>query len=513
VLIAHGNGDRVNRIADACSERGIRCRVVPHGAAALETALAEVPEVLVVQRDLPLIDGEKLGEILHANPRTQSVRLLFLGDRGGETEPPEADLRVLGSSAPPEDVAESVRALLDEREKDHRTGEEAGEEPAGGVEGVLAQLPLTDLLQLFHVSRKTGVVELERRDGRGHGENGRVLISGGEVIHAVVGAVEGEKALFRLIAWERGSFAFRPEPVFAEPTIETPTLALLREGRRQVEEWERLAVRLPPLDAHVTLKIQSASLPNVIHPLTQEVLLVLEHHSRVRDVVDRCSYPDYQVLRMLHTLIRRGMLSLRRDVPGPKGGPSRAGLFSPNQASRLREWLNFEGPRGAKRADAKLVVASSSPEACREFARVMIRLPGVELSDTAGELPVDEIASLGRIAVDTEVGIEFIQVPVADRFQPLWPIAAQGALGVLLLLAGPLSVAVGVLDRIAAEIRNLPRSRVFHLLLLEKGQGVAPEALRENISLLDETSLFLIPQENDGKAGILLREMFGRILP
>jgi hypothetical protein len=515
VLIAHGNGDRGNRIADACSQRGIQCHVVPHGAAALETALAEVPEVLVVQRDLPLIDGEKLGAILHANPRTQSVRLLFLGDRAGETGPPEAALQMLDSSAPPEDVAESARALLDEREKAHQTGEAAGEEPAGGVKGVLAQLPLTDLLQLFHVSRKTGVVELERRDGRGHSENGRVLISGGEVIHAVVGAVEGEKALFRLIAWERGSFAFRPEPVFAEPTIETSTLALLREGRRQVEEWERLAVRLPPMDAHVTLKIQSASLPNVIHPLTQEVLLVLEHYSRVRDVVDRCSYPDYQVLRMLHTLIRRGMLSLRRDVPGPRGAPPRAGLFSPNQASRLREWLNFEGPRGAKRADAKLVMASASPEAGREFVRVMSRLPGVELSDAAtqGELPADEVVSLGRIAVDTEVGIEFVQVPVADRFQPFWPVAGQGALGVLLLLAGPLSVAVGALDRIAAEMRNLPRSRVFHLLLLEKGQGVAPEALRENISLLDDTSLFLIPQENDGKAGILLREMFGRILP
>jgi hypothetical protein len=515
VLIAHGNGDLGGRIADACSERGIRCRVVPHGAAALETALAEVPEVLVLERDLPLIDGEKLGAILHTNPRTQSVQLLFLGDRGGKAETRPDNVQVLGLSAPPEDVAESVRALLDERDKAQRTDREVDEETGGGVEGVLAELPLADLLQLFHVSCKTGVVELERRDGRRHRENGRVLVSRGNAIHAVVGAVEGEKALFRLIAWDRGTFAFRPEPVFAEPTIKTPTLALLREGRRQMEEWKRLAVRLPPLDAHVTLKIQSASLPNVIHPLTQEVLLILEHHSRVRDVVDRCSYPDYQVLRMLHTLIRRGMLSLRRDVPGPKGMPSRAGLFSPNQASRLRGWLNFDGPRGSRPADAKLVVASSSPEACREFARVMSSLPGVEFSDAvmAGEIPVDEIASLGRIAVDTEVGIEFIQAPVADRFQPLWPIAGQGALGVLLLLAGPLSVAVDAIHRIAAEMRKLPRSRIFHLLLLEKGQGVAPEALRENIALLDETSLFLIPQENDGKAGILLREMFGRILP
>jgi len=513
VLIADGNGARGDGIAAACSERGIPCQVVPHGAAALETALAEVPEILLVQRDLPLIDGQKLGEILRTNPRTQSVRLIFLGDRSDEIETPEPGVQVLGPSVPPEDVAESVRALLEEKTK--APGEEAGEETGGGVEGELAQLPLTDLLQLFHVSHKTGVVALERQNRSGHSDNGRVLVSGGDVIHAVVGTVEGEKALFRMITWKRGSFSFRPEPVIAERTIKTPTLVLLREGRRQAEEWARLAARMPPMDAHATLKIQSASLPNVIHPLTQEVLLVLENYSRIREVVDRCSYPDYHVLRMLHTLIRRGMLSLRRDVPGPKGAPSRAGLFSPNQASRLRQWLRFEGPHGPRPVDAKLVVASSSPEACREFARVMGRLPGVDLSGaaTVGEVPVDEIASLGRIAVDTEVGIEFVQVPVADRFQPLWTVAADGAVGVLLLLAGPLSLAVDSLQRIAAEMRELPRSRLFHLLLLEKGQGVEPEALRENISLLDDTSLFLIPQENDGKAGILLREMFGRILP
>ncbi|MBW2289081.1 MAG: DUF4388 domain-containing protein [Deltaproteobacteria bacterium] len=513
VLIADGNGARGSRIAEACESLGLASRVVSHGAAALETALAEVPAVLVVECDLPLIDGKKLGEILHANPRTQSIRLLFLGDRSAEAIP-AGEAPVLGPSAPPEDIAESVRAMLDE----HGEGEpevEAEEDSTGAIEGQLAQLPLTDLLQLFHVSRKTGIVSLLRRNYRGEEESGLVLVSGGEVLQAEAGAVHGEKALFRLIGWDRGSFSFRPQPVVVEDRIQTPTLSLLREGRRQIEEWERLARHMPPMDAHVTLKIQTASLPNVIHPLTQEVLLVLEHYSRIRDVVDHCAHPDYQVLRMLHTLIRRGMLSLRRDVPGPTGAPSQAGLFSPSQASRLHEWLQRDGSSGARSSDAKLVVAFSSSDACREFGRVVGRLPGVTLNETtkAGEVPPDLVASLGRIAVDNETGIEFVQVPVGERFAPLWPTAAHGAVAVLLLLAGPLSVAMRSIGQIADAMRALPRSRVFHLLLLEKGQGIAPEALRENISLLDDTSLFLVPLENEGKAGILLREMFGRILP
>jgi CheY-like chemotaxis protein len=516
VLIADGNGARGTAIAAACGELGIASKVVPHGAAALETALSELPAVLVVDRELPLIDAEQLADILRANPRTQSVRMIFLGFRAGAGKRAEKGVQALGASVPPADVAESVRALLEERQQIAPAEASAAVEATGGVEGELAQLPLTDLLQLFHVSRKTGAVKLTHRD-RGKSEKGRVLLSGGDVIHAEVGPIAGEKALFRMIGWERGSFVFRPERVAIEPSVKTPTLVLLREGRRQLEEWERLAPQLPPMDAYATLKIQGASLPNVIHPLTQEVLMVLESYSQIRDVVDHCSYPDYQVLRILHTLNRRGMLSLRRDVPGPSGSSARTGLFSPNQAARLREWLQGHGATEVPMRDAKLVVAASSPgrESCREFARVIGRLPGVELAPrvAAGEVPSDELTCLGRIAVDGELGIEFVQVPVNSRFQPLWPIAADGALGILLLLTGPLSQAAESIRRIAGEFRLLPRSRVFYLMLLEKGARVTPEDLRENISLLDETSLFLVPQENDGKAGILLREMFGRIIP
>ena len=161
------------------------------------------------------------------------------------------------------------------------------------------------------------------------------------------------------------------------------------------------------------------------------------------------------------------------------------------------------------------MLTSSRGEAVREFARVMCRLPGVQLDDAAisGDVPRDVIASLGRIAVDDAVGLEFVQAPVGASARPLWPLAAHGSLAVLMLLAGPLTQAVDVVQHVTAELRRVPRARLFHLLLLEKGQGLSPETVRENISLLDESSLFLVPCENESEAGILLREMFGRILP
>jgi hypothetical protein len=66
-----------------------------------------------------------------------------------------------------------------------------------------------------------------------------------------------------------------------------------------------------------------------------------------------------------------------------------------------------------------------------------------------------------------------------------------------------------VADALAAR----PGARLFHVWLLDKGERVAADELRQHLSLVDAGSLFLVPRENPEKATVLLREMFGRILP
>jgi hypothetical protein len=306
--------------------------------------------------------------------------------------------------------------------------------------------------------------------------------------------------------------------------MEKPTRALLRDGVRQVEAWSRRAVNLPPMDAHVHLKIQRASLPIVIHPLTQEVLLVLEAYSRVSDVVDHCEFPDYQVLRTLHTLIDRGMVELRHE-PVTAQPSSTKGLVSRPRCDRLREWLGVDpATSGAEQGVgdeqhsgdmrfAKLLVVAADTAAIDEFRRLIEGLPGMTLADRPEAGGVEDLGPMAHLALDSSVGIEMVRVPTDPRVAPLWPLAGHGALGILFLLSGSVADAVETVQPVAEVLRRLPRARIFHLLLLEKGTGVEPDALRENLSLFDDSSLFLIPTENKGTAEVLLREMFVRILP
>jgi hypothetical protein len=160
-------------------------------------------------------------------------------------------------------------------------------------------------------------------------------------------------------------------------------------------------------------------------------------------------------------------------------------------------------------------VVASDAAGTRDFVRLLARLPGVEIDPrfTTGSYSADDLTNLGRITVEGELGIELLHVPIAARMAPLWPVTAHGALGALFLLAGPASRAVECVRPTLEALRRLPRARTFSLLLLEKGERGLPEEVRENLSLLDQGSLFLIPLESVEKASGLLREMLQRVLP
>lgn len=513
VLIADGNRARAKRIGEACAARGFVTTFALHGAAALEAALADVPDAVIAPVDLGLIDAQKLAEILRANPRAQGVRFLFLGrvperERGAsyfdEVMPPSTDA---------EEVALRIEALLAQRERIDSAFRDA--EVDRELQGRLSQIPLTDLLQLFHMNRRSGTIELARRESGVREERGTIWVRDGNLIQAAVGSVEGEKALFRLLAWRDGTFSFTPNRVHLTPRILTPTRAVLMEGMRQLDEWDRLRANLPPMDGRVLLRVASGELPSGVHPMTQEVLLLLELYDRVGDVVDHSVHPDYQVLRTLQTLAERGMLEIRQEARAPLVEAPAEGFFSAAQIRRLREWLQAGRPRGAESLEAKLLLFSPDESATRDFARLLAEIPGMRLAEAVrqGRLSAEDLVPIGRITLDPGLAICVLHVPADRRFAPIWPVAANRALGCLLLLRGAERAAEERVAPLAEALRRIPRTRLFHLLLLQKGERLVPEEVQERMARLGDASLFLVPLEAGKDGASLLRTLLGRVIP
>src|SRR5262245_52457699 len=376
VLIADSDVSRAERLARACESQGLGARVAVHGAAALEQALAVQPAALVVEIDLPLIDGPRLAEILRANPRTAQTAVLFIANHPSADGDPR-DTRVLPGHADPETIARFVGGILEKRRAERARDGDTDTGDAGAMEGSLGPLSAAELLELFHMNLQTGQLELVRGRGRGR-QRGAIGLREGQVVFAQVGSVQGEKAFLRLIGWDRGRFSFRPGPAPADVNIDRPTRALLREGLRQRAEWQRLSTELRPRGARARLRVSRASLPAILHPLTQEVLMTLEITDRIDEVLDRCSFPDYQVLGTLSTLVRRGLVELRRG-PGPGSGRH---TLSASAAARLRDRLVATGTSG-ELADAKVLVVASSDAALRAFCSVLERASGAAIAAVA----------------------------------------------------------------------------------------------------------------------------------
>ena len=502
VLIADSFADRSDRVAAACRARGIAAHRVSHGAAALEFALAKRPAAMLAQHALPLIEGPRLAEILLANPHTRDMRVLILDDAVEQGEG-DAQGRVVPGAADPETIAHFLGALLERRSRQQGPLPD-GASPA--IEGNLAQLALGELIELFHVNRKSGTIEL-RQDGGHDADRGEIHLHEGDVVHAAVGEVVGEKALFRLLRWRRGHFAFREGDSDVPRGIERATGTLLREAERHAKEFARLGDDLPSERDRVFLKVPRSSLPNLLHPVTQEVLLVLELSDRVGEVVDRCSHPDFQVLRTLQTLVRRGMVEIASESAG--GERARAGLFAPAVAARLRDWLDRGRPRDAQPVDAKLPVWYATTEGLAALTEQLGRLPGVQVRRAAG----GGVQARVRVPLDHEVAIEVLAVPCQPRYAPIWPLCTHGALAGLFVHTGSLEQSVEALRPAIEVTQRDPRFRVFHLLIGDKSEARA-EALGERLGLLDdERSVLALSVDRPDVAGGALRELLARLLP
>lgn len=514
VLIADGNTGRGQRLAAACERAGVPCKTGPHGAAALEMALRERPGLVVAQVDLPLVDATKLAEILRANPRTRRSRFLFLGN-----DDDRARLGAPGDLQLPADTETDaiVRTIEDLIGRQGRL--DAVDQAAGSgqpVEGDLALVGLPDLLSLFQVNRVSGRMRIQSAGDETRAP-GFILIREGDVLQVECGAASNEKALFRLFTWRQGRFRFEPGPVEEPAFIATSTRMLLQEGMRQIEEWDRLSTKLPSLDSRVHMRVASGELPNIVHPLTQEVLLLLELYSTVREVVDHCSFPDYQVLRTLQTLSEREIIELDR-MPIPPNGPHEGGeveFLNQAQIRRLREWSEIgTGPQDELPA-AKLLVVGSDAAALPDFARLFGGLPGATLTPAmrAGSVGSEDLAPIGSITLEGDVRLELIHVPCSETFAPIWPLAGHRALGTLFLLNGRVADAAERVADMCEVLSQMPRPRTFHVMLLRKGERVSPDELRENLTLIDDASLFLLPLESDKSPAALLRGLFSRIVP
>ena len=101
----------------------------------------------------------------------------------------------------------------------------------GGFSAAFDGFSFVDLLEALGHGRKTVRLELSSGDG----ERGIIFLIKGQMVHASAGEDQGERAVYRIIAWEDPrKFTVKKEQDFPEPNIEASNEAIIKEGTRRL---------------------------------------------------------------------------------------------------------------------------------------------------------------------------------------------------------------------------------------------------------------------------------------
>jgi hypothetical protein len=140
-----------------------------------------------------------------------------------------------------------------------------------GIEGNLRDMSLPNLVQILCLEQRQVGLTLKRQS-----ESGAIYFDCGDIVHATVGALEGEDAVYQMLSWPEGSFRVGDELTAPRRTINARWDQLMMEGARRLDEFERDRTTAPA-PKHLTAQ-------DVAHDsqLENEIIMLLSSLEQAR---------------------------------------------------------------------------------------------------------------------------------------------------------------------------------------------------------------------------------------
>jgi hypothetical protein len=177
-------------------------------------------------------------------------------------------------------------------------------------QGSLKELPLPDIIQLVSVSGKTGVFSLRRNSDNA----GEIYLRGGQIVHAQVGDLQGEEAMYELAIWPEGDFVFTPGQETEVTTIQKSNTNLLMEAARRIDEWQILSKRIPSTRL-VPVFTQHATTTSVsLTPQEWALICKIDERRTIEEIAVGLDMSAFDTCKLLFGLLTSGLVALNEDL-------------------------------------------------------------------------------------------------------------------------------------------------------------------------------------------------------
>ncbi|MEZ4271489.1 MAG: DUF4388 domain-containing protein [Myxococcota bacterium] len=207
------------------------------------------------------------------------------------------------------DVADMVMAPVTDRQSrlDMMQDIASRSLETSSMSGKLEDVPLPDLLQLFAVNRKSGVLTIE------DDQEGRIFLKLGQLVYATIGPQQMPnpmKAICRMLNWKSGSFRLEEHrgPEDFPKTFEHSTESILMEAMRQQDEFQRLIGSMPALDTKFMLCVPLMPKLSVLDKDRLDIVQAAVNFGNFQRILDGADQTDFEILTHLRQLMRDGYI-------------------------------------------------------------------------------------------------------------------------------------------------------------------------------------------------------------
>jgi CheY-like chemotaxis protein len=205
------------------------------GADALIKAIDEKPDLIVADYNMPGVDGLQLLQKIKSRPNTAGIPVILMAAKSDVNEKlkPVQDTveEFLDKPFFIREAAAKIKKVVDKIALEKMAREAPGDSV---LRGSLAQMNVLDLLQSLDMGRKTCALTLSN-----NGDNCKMFFTDGQINHAQYGALKGDEAVYKVLAWTEGNFEIDFKGSSAEQTTTQSTQGLLLEGLRLLDEQNR----------------------------------------------------------------------------------------------------------------------------------------------------------------------------------------------------------------------------------------------------------------------------------
>lgn len=184
-------------------------------------------------------------------------------------------------------------------------------------QGSIQELPVPDIIQLVSVSAKTGMFTLVRGVERGY-----IYLTNGQIVHARVGELAGEEAVYALAIWSTGDFQFTPGEEPDAVTIEKSNTSLLMESARRLDEWRVLSRKIPGLDYVPVFLPRETAEPVPLSPPEWNLVIRVDGKRSIEELARAGGGSAFDTAKVLYGLVTAGLVKMRPKDSAPASAPA-----------------------------------------------------------------------------------------------------------------------------------------------------------------------------------------------